>query len=80
MRVQSLGHEDSPGVGNGKPTPGFLPGKSHGQTSLAGYSLLCCKESDTTELETSVGKWKHTSSTEASPAHVRADTGQQRSS
>ena len=28
----------SPG-GNGNPTPVFLPGKSHGQRSLAGYSL-----------------------------------------
>ena len=27
-----------PGVGNGSPPPGFLPGKSHGQRSLAGYS------------------------------------------
>ena len=26
----------SPGVGNGKPTPVFLPGKSHGQRSLVG--------------------------------------------
>ena len=32
-----------------QPTPGFLPGKSHGQTSLADYSPWGCKESDTTE-------------------------------
>ena len=32
-----------------QPTPVFLPEKSHGQRSLAGYSLWCCKESDTTE-------------------------------
>ena len=33
-----------------KPTPAFLPGKFHGQRSLAGYSLPWgCKESDTTE-------------------------------
>ena len=31
------------------PTPVFLPGKSHGQRSLAGYSSWCCKELDTTE-------------------------------
>ena len=31
------------------PTPVFLPGKSHGQRSLAGYSPGGCKESDTTE-------------------------------
>ena len=27
----------SPGEGNGKPTPAFLPGKPHGQRSLEGY-------------------------------------------
>ena len=26
-----------------QPTPVFLPGKSHGQKSLAGYSLWGCK-------------------------------------
>ena len=26
-----------PGGGNGQPTPGFLPGESHGQRILAGY-------------------------------------------
>ena len=31
------------------PTQIFLPGKSHGQRSLAGYSPWGCKESDTTE-------------------------------
>ena len=31
------------------PTPGFLPGKSHGQRSLAGYSSWGQKELDTTE-------------------------------
>ena len=30
-------------------TPVLLPGKSHGQKSLVGYSLWGCKESDTTE-------------------------------
>ena len=30
-------------------TPGFLPGKSHGQRSLAGYRPWGRKESDTTE-------------------------------
>ena len=28
----------SPGAGNGNSTPVFLPGKSHGQKSLASYS------------------------------------------
>ena len=32
-----------------QPTPAFLPGESHGQRSLAGYSLLGHKESDMTE-------------------------------
>ena len=32
-----------------QPTPAFLPGKSHGQRSLAGYSPWGRKESDTTE-------------------------------
>ena len=30
-------------------TPVYLPGESHGQGSLADYSLRGCKESDTTE-------------------------------
>ena len=32
-----------------KPTPAFLPGKSHEQRGLASYSLWGQKESDTTE-------------------------------
>ena len=32
-----------------QPTPGFLPGKFHGQRSLAGYSPRGLKELDTTE-------------------------------
>ena len=31
------------------PTPALLPGKSHGQKSLVGYSSWGCEESDTTE-------------------------------
>jgi len=31
-----------------QPTPVFLPGKWHGQRSLAGYSSWSCKESDMT--------------------------------
>ena len=33
----------------GQPTPVFLPGESHGQSSLAGNSPWGCKESDTAE-------------------------------
>ena len=39
----------SPGEGNWQSTPGLLPGKSHGQRSLVGYSPWGRKESDTTE-------------------------------
>jgi len=34
---------------NWQPTPVFLPGKSHGQRSMAGYSPWDHKELDTTE-------------------------------
>ena len=37
--VQSLGQEGSLEKEMVPPTPVFLPGKSHGQRSLAGYSL-----------------------------------------
>ena len=36
----------SPGVGNGNPLQYFLPGKFHGERSLAGYSSWGHKESD----------------------------------
>ena len=40
----------SPGGGNGNPlTPVFLPGESHGQRSLVGFSPQGCKELDMTE-------------------------------
>ena len=32
-----------------QPTPGFLPGESHGQRSLVGYSPWGRRESDATE-------------------------------
>ena len=41
-RVQSLDQED-PLKKEMQPTPLFLPGKSHGQRSLAGYSPGGCK-------------------------------------
>ena len=43
------GSERSPGEGKWQPTPVLLPGKSHRQRSLVGYSPWHCKESDTTE-------------------------------
>ena len=42
--VSIPGSERSPGEGN---TPVFLPGKSHGQKGLAGYSPWGRKESGT---------------------------------
>ena len=41
MQVQSLDQEDR--LEKRLPTPVFLPGNSHGQRSLAGYSLWGCK-------------------------------------
>ena len=38
-----------PGRRKWQPTPLFLPGESHGQKSLVGYSLWGCKELDMTE-------------------------------
>ena len=38
-----------PGIGNGNPTPLFLPRKFHGQRNLVGYRPYGHKESDTTE-------------------------------
>ena len=48
MWVQSLGQED-PWTKAWQPTPVFLPGESHGQRSLKGYSLWGRKELDMTE-------------------------------
>ena len=43
------GSRRSPGEGDGKPTPVFLPGKFHGRRNLTGYSPCVHKESDTPE-------------------------------
>ena len=56
------GSARSPGEGSGNPTPGFLPGESHGQRSLAGYSPRDCTESDTTERLNSNFPWPHSTS------------------
>ena len=47
-QVQPLDREDPRGR-KWQPTPVFLPGKSHGQKSLAGYSPWGSKQLDTTE-------------------------------
>ena len=44
----------SPGGGHGSPTPVFLPGESHGQRSLAGYSPWVAKS------QTCLNDWAHT--------------------
>ena len=46
--VDPLGQEDPPEKEIATHSS-ILSGKSHGQRSLAGYSLWGCKESDTTE-------------------------------
>ena len=48
MQVQFLCQED-PLEGGVATTPVFLPGESHGQRSLAGYSPWGCKELDMTD-------------------------------
>jgi len=47
--VSILGLERFPGVGNGNQLQYCLPGKFHGQRSLAGCSPWDCKELDMTE-------------------------------
>ena len=47
-QVRSLGWED-PLEKEMATTPVLLPGKSHGQRRVVGYSPWGCKESDTTE-------------------------------
>ena len=54
-----LGSGRSPGERKWQPTPVFLPAKSHGQRSLAGYSPKGCKELDMTErLSTAQDNWE----------------------
>ena len=58
MMVDTLGVEPPAWVGKipwrrtWQPTPAFLPGESHGQTSLVGYRPWGRKESDTAECGT----------------------------
>ena len=47
-QVQSLGRKDPLEKGMATPLV-FLPGESHGQRILAGYSPWGCKETDTTK-------------------------------
>ena len=54
-----------------QPTPVFLPGKSHGQRSLAGYSPWGHKESDITEVtKHALTHIPHTHTTHPSQTHT----------
>ena len=57
-----------------QPTPVFLPGKSHGQSSLAGYSLWGPKASDTTEQLKSSNIDTHTGSQIEGPVALEQAT------
>ena len=46
----TMGHYLLVRIPKGSLTPAFLPGESHGQRSLAGYSSWGCKESNMTEV------------------------------
>ena len=52
MQVQFLGLGKIPWRRAWQPTPAFLPGESHGQRSLMGYTVHGVAESDTTEMLT----------------------------
>ena len=57
-RIQCLpGFGKNPWGREWQPIPVFLPGKRHGQRSLAGYSPWDCKESDTTTPPLLVSPW-----------------------
>ena len=58
-QVQSLGWEDPLGEGMAT-TPVFLPGESHGQRSLEGYSPWGCKELDKTKTSDYEYSFMHT--------------------
>ena len=58
-RVRFLDWKD-PQIRKWQPTAVFLPGDSHGQRSLVGYSPWGCKESDTTEQLTHTNTHTHT--------------------
>ena len=53
-----------------QPIPVFLPGKSHGQRSLSGYSPWACKESDM--AEPSMCTHTHTCACTHTHAHPRS--------
>ena len=56
-RAPPRGQEDPWRRDGNPPTPVFLPGQSHGQRSLAGYSPQGHTESDTTERRNTWNRW-----------------------
>ena len=68
-----------PGIGNGRPTPVFLPRKSHGQRSLAGRGTWGHKAADTTEpLSTNNNQRQHDSITSATEGRAMGQAAQDR--
>ena len=70
-RVAALGRE-FPWRRKWQPTPVFLPGKSHGQRSLAGYRPWGCRESDTTEVTQHTHTLPYSLHADSSPESGRA--------
>ena len=60
MQVRSLGREDVLEKERAKPTPVFLPGKSHGRRSLVGYSPWSHREDTTEHTHTNSHTHTHT--------------------
>ena len=58
----------TPGSPAWQPTPMFLPGESHEQRSLAGYSPWGCKDSDMTDYTHTHTRNTHVYT--AMPSHV----------
>ena len=59
-------------MGHGSPV--FLPGESHGQKSLVGYSPWGCKESEVTEVTEHARTHTHTEKwCETKPGHAKAE-------
>ena len=54
------------------PTAVFMPGESHGQRSLAGYSPWSCKESDTTERLTHKHTYKGKTKAQGGDGELRS--------
>ena len=56
-QASSRGEAKDSALLSSRDAPVFLPGESHGQRSLVGYSPWSCKESDTTEATQHLHFW-----------------------